>query len=69
MLCLGEGREGKEGKGGQRGPEGDGEEEKARRRWMEVGGEKSRDSNRRNGKKKNPSFTTHERGGDDRAKS
>ena len=36
---------------------------------MEVGGEKSRDSNRRNGKKKNPSFTTHERGGDDRAKS
>ena len=36
---------------------------------MEVGEEKSRDSNRRNGKEKNPSFMTHKRGGDDIAKS
>ena len=35
---------------------------------MEVG-EKSRESKRRNGKKKNPSFMTRKRGGDDIAKS
>lgn len=61
-------REGKEEKGRTEGPRRRwGGKEKARRRWMEVG-EKSRESKRRNGKKKNPSFMTRKRGGDDIAK-